>query len=90
MSYEIIWEPDGVIKRFFGYVDEIAAIDWGASLSNRKIRIAMVATHPEVVALAGHYARSTMNVYPTRIFPTMAEGRAWLGVPEPHGHRLDG
>ena len=126
MSYEIIWEPAGVIKRFFGeingaelmqagidtegssrfdelryvindflevtafsvgtdHVDEIAAIDQAASITNRNIRIAVVATHPEIVALADHYARSPMNVYPTRIFLTMAEGRAWLGASEPHG-----
>ena len=85
MSYEIIWEPDGVIKRFLGHVDEIAAIDQAASISNRNIRIAVVATHPEILELADHYARSPMNVYPTRIFPTMAEGRVWLGIPEPYG-----
>ena len=126
MSYEIIWESGGVIKRFFGHVDdvelmqavvetegsprfdelryvindflevtgvsagtghvdEIAAIDQAASISNRNIRIAVVATHPEILALADHYARSPMNVYPTRIFSTMAEGRAWLGASEPHG-----
>ena len=68
-----------------GRVEEIAAINRAASLSNRKIRIAVVATHPKVVALADHYARSPMSVYPTRIFPTIAEGRACLGVSEPHG-----
>lgn len=59
-------------------VDEIAAIDWAASRANSKIRIAVVATAPEIIEVTRQYAASPLNVYPTRIFPTMAEARAWL------------
>jgi len=92
MSYEIIWEPHGVIKRFSGQltdqdlvqsvidtegnmafdglryvindflaidacsasasdVEEISILDKGASMSNPRIRIAVVTTSPEVVVL---------------------------------------
>lgn len=119
MPYELIWEPKGVIKRFYGnvsagellkagidteadhrfdtyryvindfldctgivvspsVVDEIAAIDLAASASNARIKIAVVATAPEIIAVASQYADSDMNVYPTRIFSTLAEARAWL------------
>lgn len=122
MGYEIVWEPRGVIKRFYdhvthrelsqagahtqadirfddlryiindfldssgvsitsGDIDEVAAIDQAASASNRRIRIAVVAIHPEIIALANHYASSPMNVYPTRIFSTRSESRAWLDSP---------
>lgn len=59
-------------------VDEIAAIDWAASRANSRIRIAVVATAPEIIEVTRQYAASPLNVYTTRIFPTMAEARAWL------------
>ena len=59
-------------------VDEIAAIDLAASASNARIRIAVIATSPEIIAAAAQYAKSDMNVYPTRIFSTLADARAWL------------
>lgn len=61
-------------------VDEIVAIDEAASRTNKAISIAVVATHPDIVDLANQYADSPMNVYPTRVFPTLAGAREWLGV----------
>jgi hypothetical protein len=122
MPYELAWEPNGVVKRFFGHVtsaellkagtdtegdarfdgyryvindfldctgfdittdvvDEIAAIDEAASAINSKIRIAVVATAPEIIAAATQYANSPMNVYPTRLFSTQADARSWLALP---------
>lgn len=121
MSYELVWEPGGVVMRLFGFVssteflqargdvdgnerfdelrhvicdlrsstgssigvddvDELAAMDLAASRTNRDIRIAVVATDVEAVKLANHYARSAMNVYPTRTFSSEAEARVWLGA----------
>jgi hypothetical protein len=121
LSYEIIWEARGVVKRFLGHVtshdmlqsvvetemnvrfddlryvindflgitgisslpqdvEEISVIDKGASMSNSRIHIAVVATSPEVIALASDYANSPLNVYPTRIFSSLGEARSWLGV----------
>jgi len=59
-------------------VDELSAIDKAASRSNPKLRIAVVTTAPELIALARRYADSPMNVYPTRIFSTLAAARAWI------------
>ena len=120
MAYEIVWEPKGAVKCFFGKVsdvevlqasldiecdwrfdhlsfvindflacegfsvsegtvEEISAIDNAAAMSNPKIRIAVIATVPEIVAAAEQYAASPMNVFPTRIFASPADARKWLG-----------
>ena len=122
MSYEVFWEPRGVVKRFEGVVSsadllrsvveteadarfdslrfvindfrdvsqikfgvqevsEVATLDLGASRTNPAIRIAVVATLPEVIALAEHYANSPLNVYPTRIFASMEAAQAWVSEP---------
>ena len=59
-------------------IDVIAAHDMGAAVTNPNVRIAMVTREPEVVALIQRYVRAAGEVYPTRIFPTLAEARAWL------------
>lgn len=61
-------------------VDYVAAIDKAAAVSNPHIRIAVVTRNPEIIDLSRQYAESPMNVYPTRIFATLAEARAWLGA----------
>ena len=122
MSYDVFWEPRGVVKRFEGVVSsadmirsvveteadarfdslrfvindfrdvsqiefgvqevsEVATLDLGASRTNPAIRIAVVATLPEVIAMAEHYANSPLNVYPTRIFASMEAARAWVSEP---------
>lgn len=119
MGYELIWEPRGVLKRFFGQVtdsdisgsvarvngdrrfdmlryvindfldgtghqvpldavEEIAAIDDAASISNPHIRVALVAATPDFIELANQYAGSTLKIYPTRIFSSLDEARIWL------------
>lgn len=60
-------------------IDDIAIIDKGASMTNPRIRIAVVTTSPDIVKLATHYANSPMNAYPTKIFTSLADARAWLG-----------
>jgi len=125
LSYEVTWEPRGVIKRFSALVtdnemiqsvvdtekdarfdelryvindflgitgismtkdsvEEISVRDRGAAYTNPNIRIAVVATHPEIIALANAYANSPLNAYPTKIFPTLVEARSWLGQAKPH------
>lgn len=122
MSYELIWETRGVVKRFYGeltgqdmvqsvvdveadprfdicryvindflplegiapvdnVIDYIAAIDSAAAETNPNIRIAVVTASPEIIALATQYANSPLNAYPTRIFATLAEARAWIATP---------
>ena len=119
MNYELIWEPKGVVKRFFGHlpsnelvdagvevetdarfgslqyvindflactgisvhpvvVDHIAVLDCAASHTNPNIRISIVATLPEIIAAANQYALSNLHPYPTRIFSTLEDARAWI------------
>ncbi len=119
MSYELNWEPTGVVKRYFGHVtcaevlaagiqsqrdprfdefryaindfldctkfemdlkvmEEIAAYAGAAERSNKNIKIAIVATLPEVVAASKQYFELPLQSYPTRLFPTLAEARAWI------------
>jgi hypothetical protein len=59
-------------------LEEIAAIDKAAYALNPRIRIAVVATHPEALAAGKAYANSTLNSYETRLFDSMAEARRWL------------
>ncbi len=122
MGYELIWEPKGVVKRFFGDVDgdqllksaaetegdprfdeyhyvindflacesfsapldvveEVAAIDGAAALINKRIKIAIVATLPGVLAAAEQYVKAPYTSYPTRIFSTLDNARDWIGKP---------
>ncbi|MDE2368952.1 MAG: hypothetical protein KGN16_08260 [Burkholderiales bacterium] len=62
-------------------VDHISAIDWAAARINARIRIAIVTADATLAELAEEYANSPMNAYPTRIFPTLGEARAWLAQP---------
>ena len=119
MSFELVWEPKGVVKRYFGRVtgeevfaagiqsqgdhrfdqnryaindfldctefvidrkvlDEIAAFAGAAEISNPNIKIAIVATLPAVVAATKEYIGLPLQTYPTRLFATRAEARAWI------------
>lgn len=123
MSYELIWERKGVVRRFYGdvtignlikasdevqgdlrfdelryvisdftdctkfvfdgsEVEELAATDGAAAYNNRQIKSAVVVTLPEAVAAARYYEKSPLNAYPTRIFSTLEDARAWLGMPK--------
>ncbi len=61
-------------------VEEIAAIDMSAAKTNPNIRIAIVATSPEIITASEQYAYSPFNAYPTRIFSSMEEANSWLGL----------
>lgn len=61
-------------------VEEVCAIDRSAAITNPKIKIAMVATCPEIVAAANAYASHGLTLYQTRVFCCMADARAWLGL----------
>jgi hypothetical protein len=61
-------------------VDEIAALGKAAALSNRYIKIAIVATLPSAIAGATQYLHSPLNAYPTRIFSDMDDATQWLEI----------
>jgi len=60
-----------------GQVEEIAAIDSAAASINPNINIAIVATLPEILAGAEAYATDSATVYPTRVFSSMDDAKAW-------------
>lgn len=64
-------------------IEEVSVMDRGAAATNHRIRIAVVTTHPTVIELATLYANSPINAYPTKIFATREEARAWLGLRHP-------
>lgn len=57
---------------------EIAAIDNAAARTNSRIRIAIVATHPDVVAIGNAYASDPLTRYGTRVLGSMDEARRWV------------
>ncbi len=63
-------------------VEETAAFDRAASLTNRSIRIAIVAQHPDVIAASNAYAANALTVFETRVFGSMQEARSWLAHSE--------
>ncbi len=119
MGYEIIWEPRGVVKRFFCEVtsqdmlqsvaetegdsrfdelrfvindfleitglssshhdvEEVAAIDSIAAITNPRIKVAIVTTSPVVKEMGEGYINSPLNHYPTKIFQTLEDARNWI------------
>lgn len=62
-------------------MEEIAAIDHAAALTNPHIRIAIVATLPEVVAQSRAYVNDPLTTYKVCVFSSMAEAASWLKFP---------
>ena len=62
-----------------GVMEDLVASAIGASFSNDRIRIAIVATREEVIAVARQFIDAVPH-YPMRIFSTLDEAREWVGV----------
>ena len=63
-----------------GCVEDIVIMDQGASVSNPRIRIAVVAVQKEALAIVEAYARFPLNPYPMRTFATLPAARQWIGA----------
>jgi len=59
-------------------IEEIAAIDYAAAASNPNIKLAIVATHPEVLAASASYINDPLSPFKPRIFYSMDDARSWL------------
>ena len=122
LGYELRWEANGVVKRYFGHVvhgellapvlttesderfdtlrfvindfldvqgisfeqaeiEDIAALDTGAAATNARIKVAIVTADPQVIDLAQRYMEAAAGAYPTAVFATMEEARAWVAIP---------
>jgi hypothetical protein len=62
---------------------EIAALHVGPSLTNPHFVIAAVVVDPQIVAAIEHFISLNFTRQPYRIFPTLAEARAWIGMNAP-------
>lgn len=52
----------------------------GAAITSPDRIVAVVATHPEILRLAGSYATHPSTPHPLRVFATMADARAWIAA----------
>lgn len=62
-------------------IEEISAIDCAAAVTNPQIRLAIVATHPDILAASNAYVNDLLSPFDTRIFSSMNTARSWLGLP---------
>lgn len=63
-------------------LENLAAIRFGSMFTNPRIRVAVVSSHPDVLALVGATQRLPLKgSHPTAAFDTMEQARAWLATP---------
>lgn len=60
------------------HVDHVAALTTGSRLTNDRILIAVITADPRIRALTEQFSKSSPRISETRIFATLAEGRAWI------------
>lgn len=60
-------------------LNTIAAIDSVASETNKRIKIAQVATSPDIIDLVTSYDKKLQdNTYTTKVFSNVADARKWV------------
>lgn len=59
-------------------VETAAAHSIGATRSNRKLVLAIVATNPDVLALAKLFSSPPLSSFPAEFFGSVSDARAWL------------
>ena len=63
-------------------LEDLAAIRFGSMYTNHRIRVAVVSTHPDVLALVASTQRAPLKgSHPTAAFATVEAARAWLAGP---------
>ncbi len=62
----------------------IGALDTAAVHSNPRLRLAIVATNPEIVGMVAQYEDVADGAFPTAVFSTVAEARDWANIPAVH------
>ena len=60
------------------HLEELAVRNVGAAVTNPRFRIAVVTTHPEVLAMLERFRLLELSPYPLRVFSTVDEARVWL------------
>lgn len=64
-------------------VEELAAIDRAAALTNPRVVVSVVATDPEILKLSKAYTESALAAYPVATFGTLADARRAAGLEDP-------
>ena len=59
-------------------VEEIAAMDGAMAMSVPRLRIAIVANRPEIIAAVDYYAGLGLSPFPVRVFGELDAADAWL------------
>jgi hypothetical protein len=59
-------------------IEEIAATDAGAAMTNDRIRIATVSSDAAILAISDMYEKAGYSPYPVRNFSTIDAARKWL------------
>lgn len=72
---DILFDPDAM--------EEVAALDRAGAISNPRIRVAIVADTPKIVALMDAYLAAELSPYPLQLFANMHDARHWLDLSEP-------
>jgi len=67
-----------------GDLELIGALDTAAVQSNPRLKLAIVATQPEIIGMVAHYEDLAEGAFPTAVFSTVAEARAWATIPSVH------
>lgn len=62
-------------------LEELAATDGAAALQNPRVRVAVIATHPEMLAFTRQYLFAGLNRHELRIFSTLEQARDWACIP---------
>ncbi len=59
-------------------IEMLAATDAAASVTNRRVRVAVVTDRDDVKAMVDAYLKVGLHPYPLRIFAGVEEARRWL------------
>ena len=58
--------------------EELAAIDSAASVSNQKIKIAVVTDREDVIAMVNAYLNAGFDGFALQVFPSVSLANTWL------------
>ena len=61
-------------------LEDLAATDGAAAISNPRVRVAVVATHPEMLAFTRQYLSVGLHRRELRVFSTLEQARDWASI----------
>jgi hypothetical protein len=76
-------EVDEIVIVNPSFIQETAAIDAAAALSNPNIKVAIVTVSQLIREMAEAYIANELSPYPTQIFTNLADARDWVAAELP-------